>query len=91
MSNERAASPSQQALALVGRVIEWKQTAPRQRTAKGVCIGVRRVPGVTIRTDDGEYPAIEFCIEKPTGRKTWTTSFADLNATTLVASDDRDR
>ena len=71
--------PSQHAKDQIGKEITWRRSAPRPREAVGICIGVERIPGMTVSTDDGTYPAVRFQIrDKNTGRRVWTDAFADV-------------
>lgn len=73
-----APKPTEHAQGMIGKVITWTRTAPTFRSAKGVCTAVERIPGMTITTDDGTFPAVRFRI-KPSdgGRAVWTDAFAD--------------
>lgn len=81
MSNKAPAresnrSPSDEALARVGQHMRFVQVRPRKQVIEGICIGVRRT-GTTVRTSDGDWPGVQFQVETPGGKRTWTLTFAD--------------
>lgn len=68
--------PSAQAKAQIGRPTKWVQTSPRKRTIEGTCVGVR-LSGSIIRTEEGEFPGVQFGIETAEGKILWTGTMAD--------------
>lgn len=73
--------PSPEVLAQVGKPTTWEQITPRRRKVEGVCVGVRRSYSI-MSDDEGEWHGIQFCIQTPDGKTTWTSTFADHGAPT---------
>lgn len=69
--------PSDYAKAQVGEPTRYVRKAPngKEKVVEGVCIGVR-ASGTTMRTEDGDFPGVQFLIETR-GRKVWTMTMAD--------------